>query len=213
MDTNVNYISKFDKKSIQSSFISFNKYCLINNIDDDLNGRAKTNYNLASSVFDNHNDYNNKYKEATCITSLLVTFIKTKFENNFKDILDTLDYDINNYKLIMSMYDYVRLNNENYINFNEFELIPKYIYELNNIGIQDINKFISSNKNKEIIPKTILENYMNERIQYIESLINKKNVFVILYKSKLSIYKDLKQFLNTNSNNDILLKNIYNLFY
>jgi hypothetical protein len=213
MDLNVNYYSKNDEKSTQSSFIRFDNYCLINNIDDDLNGKAKINYNLALSVFDNDKNYKDNFKKAICSTSLLVTFIKTKFESNFKEILDTLDYDINNYKLILSMYDYVRFNNEDYINFNKFEFIPKYIYELNNIGIQDIYKFISSNKINETISKTILESYMNKRIQYIENLMNEKNVFVILYKSKLSIYKDLKEFLKNNSSNDIFIKNINKLFY
>ena len=78
-------------------------------------------------------------------------------------------------------------------NFKEYEIDENYI-------INDDSNIVFAIDTTSV---TLLEiGHMNE-----------KNVFVILYKSKLSIYKDLNEFLKNNSSNDIFIKNINKLFY
>jgi len=193
-----------------SIFNNFDIYCIDNNIDEYLIGQAKLNYNLA---FNGINDNNKNYMNEICIASLLTTFINTEYENKVDNIVNDKIFGLTDDKLILEMYYLAKNKNYQDSDIFQWQSIPKYIYELNNIGINDIYNFINENNVDNKISKELLVNYLDKQHIYIKKLINNKNIFKNLYDSKMSYYDDLRKFIDKEKSNYIFINDIKNLFY
>jgi len=195
---------------IFNNFNNFNNYCFDNNIDEDLNNYAILNYNLCLNTI---NDSNKKYINEICIASLLITFINTKHENEVENIVNKKIFGFYDDKLILTMYYLAKNKNFQYFDNFNWQFIPKYIYELNYLGINDIYNFVNKNNIDNKISKKIFVDYIDKQVIYIKKVTNDINIFKKLYNSNMSYYDNLRNFINTKTDNYIFINDIENLFY
>jgi hypothetical protein len=195
---------------IFNNFNNFNNYCFDNNIDEDLNNYAILNYKLCLNTI---NDSNKKYINEICIASLLITFINTKHENEVENIVNKKIFGFYDDKLILTMYYLAKNKNFQYFDNFNWQFIPKYIYELNYLGINDIYNFVNKNNIDNKISKKIFVDYIDKQVIYIKKVTNDINIFKKLYNSNMSYYDNLRNFINTKTDNYIFINDIENLFY
>ena len=203
------------KKSTSSLYILYDNFNKNNKSIDSLINYTKIYENLIFIInielSDNLDDILEHIPKKSNIIINLKKDIDIKFlKNNFKNLIITRSYNLNNFYIIKNLLD-ILLNNK-YLNNNNYN-----IFYINNNNLIEENLLDISNYKNKTIYYNYKKRYLNHEYNYLYDLLfltNNYNEIIIIFIFYYILYKNIYDLFNSNFivNLELLIKLVDNKF-